>query len=135
MYGDGFEYRWAVVDGLCVEAIAGDVNAAIKQMIDEVKAGGWSEAASDIKQAVAMLGDGSDDFFGTFNVVRMLKMMSVMPSFPIKNIAIESKSNIAFGGRIGNGKVVFKVAVPKAHLSEVMTVVMPKPVAKSESPE
>ena len=130
MYGDGFEYRWAIVDGLCVEAIAGDVNAAIKQMIDEVKAGGSSEAASDIKQAVAMLGDGADDFFGTFNVVRMLKTMSAMPSFPIKDITIESKNNIAFGGKIGNGKVVFKVAVPKAHISEVLTVVMPKPAAK-----
>ncbi len=130
MYGDGFEYRWAIVDGLCVEAIAGDVNAAIKQLIDEVKDGGSSEAASDIKQAMAMLGDGADDFFGTFNIVRMLKMMSAIPSFPIKNIAVESKSNIAFGGKIGNGKVVFKVAVPKAHISEVMTVVMPKPAAK-----
>ena len=77
-----------------------------------------------------MLGDGADDFFGTFNVVRMLKMMSVMPSFPIQDISVESKSNIAFGGKIGNGKVVFKVAVPKAHISEVMTVVMPKPAVQ-----
>ena len=130
MYGDGFEYRWAVVDGLCVEAIAGDVDAAVKQLIDEVKSGGASEAASDIKQAVTMLGDGADDFFGTFNVVRMLKMMSVMPQFPIKDITVESKSNIAFGGKIGNGKAVFKVAVPKAHVSEVMSVFMPKPAAK-----
>ena len=130
MYGDGFEYRWAIVDGLCVEAIAGDVDAAIKQLIDEVKDGGSSEAASDIKQAAAMLGDGADDFFGTFNIVRMLKMMSAMPSFPITNIAVQSKSNIAFGGKIGNGKAVLKVAVPKAHISEILTVVMPKPAMK-----
>jgi hypothetical protein len=130
MYGDGFEYRWATVDGLCVEAIAGDVEAAIRQLIDEVKAGGASEAATDIKQAVTMLGDGADDFFGTFNVVRMLKMMSVMPSFPIPDISVESKSNIAFGGKIGDGKVVLKVAVPKAHISEVMTAVVPKPATQ-----
>jgi hypothetical protein len=130
MYGDGFEYRWAIVDGLCVEAIAGDVEAAIKQLIDEVKAGGSSEPASDIKQAVAMLGDGSDDFFGTFNVVRMLKMMSVTPSFPVKDISVQSNSNIAFGGKIGNGKILFKVAVPKAHITEVMTAVIPKPVTQ-----
>jgi len=130
MYGDGFDYRWATVDGLCVEAIAGDVESAIRQLIDEVKAGGASEAASDIKQAVTMLGDGTDDFFGTFNVVRMLKMMSVMPSFPIQDISVESKSNIAFGGKIGDGKVVLKVAVPKAHISEVITTVVPKPATQ-----
>ena len=130
MYGEGFEYRWATVDGLCVEAIAGDVETAIKQLIDEVKAGGASEAATDIKQAVTMLGDGGDDFFGTFNVIRMLKMMSVMPSFPIPDISVESKSNIAFGGKIGDGKVVLKVAVPKAHISEVIKVVVPKPAAQ-----
>jgi hypothetical protein len=135
MYGSGFEYRWAIVDGLCVEAIAGDVDVAIKQMIDEVKAGGSSEVASDIKQAVAMLGGGGEDFIGTFNVVHMLKMMSAMPSSPIKDVTVESNSNIAFGGKIGNGKVVFKVAVPKTHISEVMTVVIPKPAAKLKSPE
>lgn len=130
MYGDGFEYRWAVVDGLCVEAIAGDVEAAVKQLIDEVEAGGAIEPASDIKLAMAMLGDGADDFFGTFNVVRMLKMMSAMPSAPVKNVTVESKSNIAFGGKVSDGKVVFKVAVPKTHVSEVMSVFMPKPQAK-----
>ena len=77
-----------------------------------------------------MLGDGADDFFGTFNIVRMLKMMSAMPSFPITNIAVESKSNITFGGKIGNGKALFKAAVPKAHISEVMKVAMPKPPVK-----
>lgn len=129
MYGDGFEYRWAVVDGLCVEAIAGDVDAAIKQLIDEVKAGGASVPATDIKQAAAMLGDGADDFFGTFNVVRMLDMLSAMPSFPIKGTAVESKSNIAFGGKIGDGKVVFKVAVPKAHVGEVINFFKPVKVS------
>ena len=98
-----------------------------EQLIDEVKAGGATEPASDIKQAVAMLGDGQDDLFGTFNIIRMFEMASATPGFPIKVGDIESKSNIAFGGKIGNGKAVFKVAVPKAHVTEVMNVFMPKP--------
>ena len=130
MYGDGFEYRWALIDGLCVEAIAGDVDAAIKQLIDEVKAGGASEPASDIKQAVTLLGDGADDFFGTFNIVRLLKLISAIPSFPITDITVDSKSNIAFGGKIADGKVVLKVAVPKTHVSEVVSIFMPKPPAQ-----
>jgi hypothetical protein len=130
MYGGGFEYRWAVVDGLCIEAIAGDVEEAIKELIDEVKAGGSTEPASEVMQAMTMLGDGADDFFGTFNVVRMLKMMAAVPEFPIKNITVESTSNIAFGGKVGNGKVTIKIAVPKAHITEIMTAVMPKPPAK-----
>ena len=75
---------------------------------------------------------GGEDFFGTFNVIRMLKMCSAMPSFPIKDVAIESNSNIAFGGKIGGGKIAFKVVVPKTHIAEVMTAVMPKPAAKIE---
>lgn len=130
MYGGGFEYRWAVVDGLCVEAIAGDVEEAVKQLIDEVKAGGSTEPASEVMQAITMLGDGADDFFGTFNVVRLLKMISAMPESPIKNVSVESTSNIAFGGKVGNGKVTIKIAVPKAHITEIMTAVMPKPAAK-----
>ncbi|MGB2808029.1 MAG: hypothetical protein WBC22_09820, partial [Sedimentisphaerales bacterium] len=39
MYGDGFEYRWAIVDGLWVCTIGGDVDSAIRKLIDEVKAG------------------------------------------------------------------------------------------------
>ena len=56
-------------------------------------------------------------------------MLSVAPKFPIKDIAVESTSNIAFGGKIGGGKVVLKVAVAKAHVSEVISVFVPKPAA------
>lgn len=129
MYGDGFEYRWSVVDGLCVEAIAGDVDAAVKELIDEVKAGGATVSATEIKQASTLLGNGADDLFGTFNIIRSIKMISaVQPAFPIKIADFQSKSNIAFGGQINNGKALLKVAVPKAHVSEVMTVIMPQPV-------
>jgi hypothetical protein len=77
-----------------------------------------------------MLGDGADDFFGTLNVVRMLKMISGMVPLPIPDISAESKSNIAFGGKIGEGKAVLKVAVPKAHIKEVITTIVPKPPAQ-----
>jgi hypothetical protein len=129
MYGDGIEYRWTVVDGLCVGTVGGDANTTIKQLIDKVKAGTATVAPSDIRLAMMMLGDGADDIFGTFNVIRMLKMVSAIQTFPIKDIAVESKSNIAFGGKINNGKFGLKVAVPKAHVKEVMSVFMPKPPA------
>ena len=32
MYGEGFEYRWGVVDGLCAIAIGGDVDSAGKKL-------------------------------------------------------------------------------------------------------
>ena len=130
MYGDGFEYRWATVEGLCAAAVGGEADSAVKRLIDEVKGGGATETASDIQQAATMLGDGADDFFGTVNVVRMLKMISGMVPLPIPDISAESKSNIAFGGKIGEGKAVLKVAVPKAHIKEVITTIVPKPATE-----
>jgi len=130
MYGDGFEYRWATVEGLCAAAVGGEADSAVKRLIDVVKGGGATETASEIKAAATMLGDGADDFFGTFNFVRMLKMMSGMVPLPIPDISVESKSNIAFGGKIGEGKAVLKVAVPKAHIKEVITTIVPKPATQ-----
>ena len=52
MYGSGFEYRWAIVNGLWVCRISGDPNAIYK-LIDQVKAGTPAQVCSEMQKAIA----------------------------------------------------------------------------------
>jgi len=133
MYGDGFDYRWGIVDGLCAIAMGGDVDSAVHELIDLVKAGGSKEICSEVKDALQMLPDaGKADFFVTYNYVRMLKMAGGMMSgmglgdtgVTMPQIDVPSKSNINIAGKIGNGNLVVDIAVPKQHLSELVTAFM-----------
>ena len=124
MYSEGLEYRWAMVDGLCVFAVGGDADSAIRALIDQVKAGGPKQLGSEMKAALALLpGADKADVMGTFNYVRMLKMlpamMGAMMPVPMPEIDIPTKSNFAFAGSVGSGKLTFDIAIPKQHLAEM----------------
>ncbi len=128
IYGEGFNYRLAVVKGLCLGAIGG-TDAAMKTMIDEAKAGKAKTTASEIKAAMTMLGGDASklDYIGTYNIVRLFAMsmpmmQTMMPGGTMPKINIESKSNIVFGGTIGNGAMTFDLIAPKAHILEMMTM-------------
>ncbi len=130
MYGDGFDYRWAIVDDLALFTVGGDVDADIRELIDQVKAGGPKKAAAEVEAAQKLLGTkGTGDFIGTFNLVRMIKMavtmMSGMPDAPsMPPIQLESKSNLAFTGTFRDGKLTTKSALPKEHIRELVTAFM-----------
>jgi hypothetical protein len=128
MYGEGFEYRWAITDGLCVLAVGGDVDSAIRGLVDQVKAGGPKQLGSEMKAALTLLpGAEKADVMGTFNYVRVLKMMPTMMGammpVPMPKIDIPTKSNFVFAGGVGNGKLTFDIAIPKQHLAEIMAAV------------
>jgi hypothetical protein len=125
MYGEGFDYRLAVVKGVCLGAFGG-TEADMKTMIDEAKAGKAKTPASEIKAAMAMLGDASTlDYVGTYNYVRaiamaMPMMATIIPgSTASPKINVETKSNLVFGGTIGNGVMTFDLIAPKAHILEI----------------
>jgi len=125
MYGDGFEYRWAIVDGLCVLAVGGDVDSAVRALVDQVKAGGPKQMAGETKAALALLPDaGKADVMGTFNYVRVLKMMpaimGAMMPVPMPEVDFPTKSNFVFAGNVGGGKITIDIAIPKQHLTEIM---------------
>jgi len=129
MYGDGFDYRWALVAGHAVYAVGGDVDTQIRALIDQVKAGGPKKLGTEMKSALALLeGRGRTDFVGTFNYVRMLKMAAAMtqslamPGAGMPRIDITSKSNVAFAGNVRNGKLTARAALPKEHLKELVAV-------------
>jgi hypothetical protein len=128
MYGGGFDYRWGLVDGLCTMAIGGDVDAEVRELIDLVKAGGPKEICSEVKDALKMLPQAEKaEFFVTCNYIRLMKMMgAMMPpgAGMISKINVPSKSNINIAGTIGNSEAVIDIALPKQHLSELVTAFM-----------
>lgn len=126
MYGDGLVYKWAVVDNLHVWGIGGDADADLREMIDMAQGGRSGEVASEMAEALDLLGGAEDsDFVGTFNYLRMLKMVTMMAPVPmLDQIDVVSNSNIAFAGKIGGGDAVMDIVISKQHMAEIMSVVM-----------
>jgi hypothetical protein len=132
MYGDGFEYRWAIVDGLWVCTIGGDVDSTIRKLIDDVKAGGPKQMAAEMKAALTLLPEaGRADFMGTYNFLRLFKMAGAMAGafmpvpMPVAQMDIPTKSNIVFAGKAGNNRMTVDIALPKEHLIEIIAAFQP----------
>ena len=120
MFGDGFNYRWAVADGLWICAVSGDPDSAIRQLIDEVKVGGPKQVSSEMKAALELLPQASKaDYAGTFNFLRYFGIITAFMPIPMPKMDIPTKSNIAFASRTGNGKMAVDIALPKEHLMEI----------------
>jgi hypothetical protein len=125
MYGDGFDYRWGMVDGLFACAVSGDVNSTIRELIDEVKTDSPKQLGSEMKAALSLLPQASKtDFVVTFNVLRLFNMVTSMVPMPIPPMDVQTKSNIVIAGTAEDGKMVVNLAVPKQHLTEVMAAFM-----------
>jgi len=125
MYGGGFDYQWGMVDGLWVCTIGGNANSEIRELIDQVKAGGPKQIGDEMKAALALLPEADKaDCVVTYNFLRLFKMATAMVPVPIPQMDIPTKSNIVFAGKAGNGKMVVDIALPKEHLMEIMAAFM-----------
>jgi hypothetical protein len=126
MFGDGLEYRWAFVKDHCVYTVGYDSNKMIRELIDQVRAGGPKEIASEMKAAMDILPNSNEaDAVGTINYVHVLNM-GLAFMFPesdteTSKMNIPTKSNIAFSGRTKDGKAIFQIVLPKSHLQEIKT--------------
>jgi hypothetical protein len=120
MYGGGMNYRMAIVDGVFVCKISSDPNA-IHALIDMVKAGPPPAVCSEMQKALALIpdADGKDMVF-TYNYLRIFNMMKSSMPVPLPVNAV-TKSNLVFGIKVNNGSAAVDMAVPKEHLSEIMT--------------
>jgi len=131
IYGGGIDYKWATVDGLYVMVYGGDCNSVVYDLIDEVKAGGPEQISGEMQAALSALNDAEkSEFVGTLNYIRMLKMAAAMtpegmegapmtPQGRIPKIDVPTQSNIAFDGKVGNGRMTVEIALPKEHLLEL----------------
>jgi hypothetical protein len=121
MYGSGFEYRWAIVNGLWVCRISADPNAIYK-LIDQVKAGSPAQACSEMQKAMSIIPDAdSKNAVVTYNYLRLMKAMQGFAQMPFTMPDVPSKSNLVFATKIDNGSFALDFALPKEHLSEMMT--------------
>ncbi|MEK7995998.1 MAG: hypothetical protein AAB403_19535, partial [Planctomycetota bacterium] len=129
IYGDALDYRWAFVKGHCVYAIGGGADKVIRELIDQVQAGGPSEPAVqkfESQISNAGLSVAQADAVGTFNYVRMLNMVLGAMPMPAGASAVKldvpTTSNIAFAGRTtSDGVLKLQVVLPKEHLLEIQS--------------
>ncbi len=126
MYGQGMNGRVAVVNSLLVYAIAAEPGPVMRELIDQIKAGGSTQQAPSEVDAATKLLPGAEkaDFFTTFNILRTFQMATTMLPMPIPMTAVQSQSNIALAGSADNGKVSVDIAIPKQHLTELLGVIM-----------
>jgi len=123
MYGDGFDYRWAMVDGLLFCTVGGDADTRIRNLIDQAKAGGPKQLASEIQDALTLLPNAEKaDSIGTFNYLRLFKMVFAMMPIPMPQVDLPTKSNINFAASAANGTLSINIALPKEHLMEIVSV-------------
>lgn len=126
MFGDGLDYNWAFVNNNCVYTIGGGADKMIRELIDQVMAGGPKKIGAEMKAAMDAIPESKQaDIVGTFNYVRILNMVTrfIGESFgaDLKD-QVQSQSSIAFAGRTTeNGKVKFQMVMPKKHLQEIQS--------------
>jgi len=78
----------------------------------------------DVKQA---------DFFGTFNLLRLVQMAVAFLPMPLPQMDLPTQSNVAIAGDIGAGKLQVRIAVPKQHVLEAMMAIMKMQQQKMQS--
>ncbi|MHC4476470.1 MAG: hypothetical protein ACYTEL_12540 [Planctomycetota bacterium] len=141
MYGDGLDYRWAVVDGLYVGAMGGDLDKTVRELIDQVKAGGPEQVPSEIKAALELLPEAKEACcMATFNVPRLFGFVLAMSPIPMPPVQIPTKSNIVVAAKCENDALSIHIALPKQHLTEIMGMFMmmqqqPHPTMPPPQPE
>jgi hypothetical protein len=128
MLGDGIDYRWAFEKGNCVYTIGSDADESIRDLIDQIRAGGPKKINTEIKAAIdAMPNSKQADAIGTINYARAIELgLGFMPlpeGVDTSQIKVQSSSNIAFVGRTTDeGKLALNVVMPKKHLQEIQSV-------------
>ena len=125
MYGDGFDYRWGMVNGLFACAVSGDVNATIRELIDQVKTDSPKQIGAEMKAALSLLPEANKaDFVITCNALRLLNFATSVVPVPIPPMDVQTKSNIVIAGRAADSRMVVNIAMPKQHLIEIFSAFM-----------
>ena len=124
IFGDGLDYRWALVDSYCIYSIGGNADKGIRELIDQVKSGGPKEIGSEMKAALDIIPKSKQaEAVGTYNYVRILnmlpKMILVSDGASLPELKVPTKSNVAFAAGFDEGKITMQIAMPKMHILEI----------------
>ncbi len=126
MFGEGFELRLATVNNLLLYTMGANPEQKIHTLIDQAKAGGPTQTASEVQAALSLLPDAQKaEVFGTYNLLRAMQLGMAFAPMPMPPMDVSSQSGgIAFSGDIGEGKWLTNVAIPKQHVLELVGVIM-----------
>ena len=120
MYGAGLNLRMALVNDLLLTVMAADPETEIHALIDQAKSGAAGPTPSEVQAALQSVPEAKNaSFFGTFNEVRALETFLPFSPMPMPQVQVPSKSDIAFAGNIGNGRLLTDIAIPKQQVLEV----------------
>jgi hypothetical protein len=125
LYGEGWDYRWAMVDNAFLNSVGGDADKTIRQMIDGVKASKGLGAQGETKAAMALLpGADKADLFVTVNAIRLFGLVAEQSAGRLPKVELPpSRSNLILASRVDAGKVSMDLVLPKAHLVEIRDLV------------
>ncbi|MCF7973721.1 MAG: hypothetical protein K9N55_07890 [Phycisphaerae bacterium] len=125
MYGEGLDYRWALVDKIFAMAVGHDVESKIHKLIDQIQAGAQVPMGSEMRDAFAVLpGADKADFVLTYNYVRILNIVGAMGEImgeQAPNINVPTTSHLSIAGWGGENRARFDVAIPKQHVLEMVS--------------
>lgn len=125
MYGDGFQYRWAITEKLVLSAIGSQADDQVRQMIDTTLAQDEPTVPEEMKAALALLPQAKQaNMVMTLNLIRLWGMVKAMAPLPLPDVPVKTSSNIAISTRSDSGRFSVDVAVPKAHVMEIRDVVL-----------
>jgi len=126
MFGEGFDLRLAVVNNLMVYTMGANPGQTIRALIDQAKAGGPAQTASEVQAALNLLPDARKaEVFGTYNILRLMQLGMAFAPVPVPATDMSSQSaGFAFSGDIGDGKWLTNVAIPKQYALELVGAVM-----------
>lgn len=137
MYGqEGFTYYMAQKDDLIFTTFGPNAVNDIKSMIDTTSA---AAPAGELQKAITILGPTARqaDMLVSVNYLKLVKGlmgtvaqtvgpmgMGDMFSMMAQAMDIQTQSCMAAGIRIADGKIASRVALPKQHLTEIITAAM-----------
>ena len=130
MYGEGFDYRWAIVNGFFACTIGTDADVTIHELIDKIQSSQPKQVCDEIKSAISILPEiKKSDLFMTINVLRLYNMITSMIDSNMIPISLPQlkdtgTSNIIISGKTNNEKMTIDMALPKQHLLEIMNAVL-----------
>ena len=136
LYGaDGLTYYAAHTDKMLFVTFGPNSKKDLTAMID---ASAGQAASGDLQTALTVLGPAAQqaDMVGSINYLKLVKGfmgMAQQMGGPAENgmlsglaaaMDVQTKSCMAFSATVANGKVATRLALPKQHLSEIVTAAM-----------
>lgn len=124
VYDGGFDYRWAMVDKICILAVGADADARIRQMVDRIEAGTYKQTGSDMKASFDILpGADQADFVLNYNYVRILNVVGAVAKTMGEDgpeLNVPTSSHLSIAGWGGENQAHIGIAVPKQHIMEIV---------------